>query len=85
MLLRGGMDTVWKSGDSKIGEKSSDVAASSEEDRFSTAGCRDVTCTRRAYANHCRLGLLLLSILSRHSSALMGEGFQVPGVSSHLV
>ena len=52
MVLFGGIDAGWKPGGSKIGEKSSllsdDSAASSSEDMSTTAGCREVTCMRRA-------------------------------------
>jgi len=52
MVPFGGIDAGWKPGGSKIGEKSSllleDSAASSSEDMSTTAGCREVTCMRRA-------------------------------------
>jgi len=51
MLPFGGMDAGWKPGGSRIGEKTSllsdDAAASSSEDKSTTAGCREVTCVRR--------------------------------------
>jgi len=48
-------------GGSKIGKKSSllsdDRAASSSEDLSTTAGCREVTCMRRAYTNSLQIGV----------------------------
>jgi len=55
MVLVGGMDTGWKPRGGRRGEKSSllsdDAASSSSEDMSTTAGCKDVMCVRRAYAN----------------------------------
>jgi len=55
MVPFGGVDAGWKPGGSTIGEKSSllsdDSAVSSSEDMSTTAGCKEVTCMRRAYAN----------------------------------
>jgi len=52
MVPFGGINACWKPGGSKIGEQSSllldDSEPSSSEDRSSTAGCREVTCMRRA-------------------------------------
>jgi len=56
-----GVDAGWKPGGSRIGEKSSllleDSAASSSEDMSTTAGCKEVTCMRRAYANSLQIGV----------------------------
>ena len=50
-----------KIGASKIGETSSllsdDSATSSSKDMSTTAGCREVTCMRRAYANSLQIGV----------------------------
>jgi len=50
-----------KPGGRIIDEKSSllsdDPPASLSEDRSTTAGCREVTCMRRAYANSLRIGV----------------------------
>ena len=55
MVLVGGMDTGWKPVGVRMSEKSSslsdDAASSSLEDMSTTAGCRDVMCAWRAYAN----------------------------------
>ena len=55
MWLVGGMDTGWKPGGGRMSEKSSllsdDAASSSSEDMSTTAGCKEVMCVRRAYAN----------------------------------
>jgi len=58
MVLVGRMDTGWKPGGGRMSEKSSlfiifsdDAASSSSEDMSTTAGCKDVMCVRRAYAN----------------------------------
>ena len=56
-----GMAAAWKPGERNVDEKSSfssdDTAASSFEDNSTTAGCREVTCMRRAYANSLQIGL----------------------------
>jgi len=56
-----GTDASWKPGGSKIGEKSSllsdDSTASSSEDISTTAGWREATCMRRAYANSLQIGV----------------------------
>jgi len=63
MVVVGGMDTGRKPGGGRMSETSSwlsdDAASSSLEDMSTTAGCRDVMCVRRAYANsqHRRVGL----------------------------
>ena len=61
MVPFGGINAGWKPGGSKIGEKSSllsdDSAASSSEDMSTTAGCREVTCMRSAYANSLQIGV----------------------------
>jgi hypothetical protein len=55
------MAAGWKPGGRSIEEKSSllsdDAAASSSEDKSTTAGCREVTCMRRAYANSLQIGV----------------------------
>jgi len=55
MVLVGDVDTGWRLGGGRMSEKSSllsdDAASSSSEDVSTTAGCRDVMCVRRAYAN----------------------------------
>jgi len=55
LVAFGGINAGWKPGGSKIGEKSSllsdNSAASSSQDMSTAAGCREVTCMRRAYAN----------------------------------
>jgi len=66
MVPFGGIDAGWKPGGSKISKKSSllsdNRAASSSEDLSTTAGCREVTCMRRAYTNSLQMELLLSSI-----------------------
>jgi len=61
MVPSGGIDAGWNPGGIKIGEKSSllsdDNAASSSKDMSTTAGCREVTCMRRAYANSLQIGV----------------------------
>jgi len=60
MLPCGGMAAGWKPGERSIEEKSSllsvNAAASSVEDKSITAGCSEVTCMRRAYANSLQIG-----------------------------
>ena len=67
MVPFGGIDAGWKPGGSKIGEKSSlllqDSAASSSEDMSTTAGCREVTCMRRAYANALQIQVGVASVI----------------------
>jgi len=54
MLPCGGMDAGWKLARRNVDENQSlpsdNVAASSSENKSTTAGCREVTCMRRAYA-----------------------------------
>jgi len=61
MVALGGVNAGWNPGGSRIGEKSSwlsdDSAASSSEDMSTTAGRREVTCMRRAYANSLQSGV----------------------------
>ena len=61
MLPCGGMDACWKPGGSKMDEKSSllsdNAAASLSEDNSTTAGYREATCMRRAYANSLQIGV----------------------------
>jgi len=61
MVPFGGVDAGWKPGGSRIGEKlsllSEDSSASSSEDMSTTAGCTEVTCMRRAYANSLQNGV----------------------------
>jgi len=61
MVPFGGIDAGWKPGGSKIGEKSLlssyNSTASSSEDMSTSAGCREVTCMRRAYANSLQIGV----------------------------
>jgi len=69
MVVVGGMDTGRKSGGGRISEKSSwlsdDAASSSLEDMSTTAGCRDVMCVRRAYANSQHRGVAFCIHLRR--------------------
>ena len=57
----GGVNAGWKPGGSRISEKlsllSDDSAASSSEDMSTTAGSKEVTCMRRAYANSLQIGV----------------------------
>jgi len=79
MLSYGGMAAGWKPGGRSIEGKSSllsdDAAASSLEDKFTTAGCREVTCMRRAYANSLQVGLASVIHPFRPFFNTWGEGF----------
>jgi len=79
MVVVGGMDTGRKPGGGRMSEKSSwlcDVAASSSlEDMSTTAGCRDVRCVRRAYANSQHRGFASCIHLRRSLSRIWGGGF----------
>ena len=61
MVSFGGVDAGWNPGGSRIGEKSSllsdDIASSSSEDMSTTAGSKEVTRMRRAYANSLQSGV----------------------------
>ena len=64
MVALGGVNAGWNPGGSRISEKSSllssdDSAASSSEDMSTTAGRREVTCMRRAYANSLQIGVVV--------------------------
>jgi len=69
MVLVGGMDTGWKPGGGRMSEMSSllsdDAASSSSEDIPTTAGCKDVMCVRRAYANSQHRGVASCTHLCR--------------------
>jgi len=88
MVPFGGVDTGWKPGGSRIGEKlsllSDDSAASSSEDMSTTAGCKEVTCMRRAYANSLQIGVASMIHAFRPFAALAVEGCPTPFVSSRL-
>ena len=79
MLPFGGMAAGWKPRRRSIEEKSSllsdDAAASSSEDKSTTAGCREVTCMRRAYANSLQIGVASVIHPCRPSCNTWGGGF----------
>ena len=75
----GGMAAGWKPGGRSIQEKSSflsdNATASSSEDKFATAGCREVTCMRRAYANSLQIGIVSVIHPFRPFFNTWGGGF----------
>ena len=79
MLPYDGMDTDWNPGGGKIDQKSSllsdDAAASSSEDRSTTAGCREMTCNRRAYANSLQIGVASVIHSFKPFVSISGVGF----------
>jgi len=79
MVLVGGMDTGWKPGGGRMSEKSSllsdDAASSSSEDMSTTAGCKEVMCVRRAYANSQHRGVASCIHLRRSLCRILGGGF----------
>jgi len=79
MVLVGGMDTGWKPGGGRMSEKSSllsdDAAPSSSEDMPTTAGCREVMCVQRAYANSKHRGVASGTHLRRSLCRIWGGGF----------
>jgi len=95
MLPCSGMDAGWKPEGRNVDEKSSllsdDAAASSSEDKSTAAGCREVTCTRRAYANSLQIGVACIIYPFKPSFNNWGGGshptgpFPVPFVSCRLV
>jgi len=78
MVPFGGVDAGWKPGGSRIGEKSSllsdDSAVSSSEDMSTTAGCKEVTCMRRAYANSLQIGVASMIHAFRAFCSTCGGG-----------
>jgi len=74
-----GTDAGWKPGVGKIGEKSSllsdDSVVSSEEDKSTVTGCRDVTWMRSAYANSPHMGVASVIHPFRFFLSTGGGGF----------
>jgi len=79
MVLVGGMDTSWKPGGGRMSEKSSllsdDAVSSSSEDMSTTAGCKEVMCERRAYANSQHKGIACCTHLRRSLCRIWGGVF----------
>jgi len=57
MLPSGGMAAGGRNIEEKSSLLSDDAAASSSEDKSTTAGCREVTCMRRADAHSLQIGV----------------------------
>jgi len=79
MVLVGGMDIGWKPGGGRMSEKlsllSDDSASSSSEDMSTTAGCKEVMCVRRSYANSQHRGETSCIHLRRSFCRIWGGGF----------
>ena len=75
MVLGGGMDAGWRRMSAKLPLLSDDAASSSSEDRSTTAGCKDVMCVRRTYANSQQKGVASCINLRNFFCKTWGEGF----------
>jgi len=78
MVSLGGVDAGWKPGGSRICEKSSllsdDSAVASLKDISTTAGSKEVTCMRRAYANSLQIGVASMIQRCRPFCSTCGGG-----------
>jgi len=62
---------------------SDDAASSSSEDMSSTAGCKEVMCVRRAYANSHHRGVASCIHLRRSLCRTLGRGVAEVYANSH--